>query len=211
MQIFSVSLLAGVALFGVVSAGAAADLIIDTPDVPYTQPADGDWQGAYIGVFGAYAKGEAVAPITFDIKGYLVGVNAGFDFELGNGLVVGVVGDVAKSNITDDDVFLRPSAFDVDWTGSVRGRVGYDAGAFLPYLTAGLALGQSTVTAFDGNEIGSETHVGWTAGGGLEIKATDALSVDVAYRYSDYGSVVYGNTDWSFTTHQVTAGLNWRF
>jgi opacity protein-like surface antigen len=211
MNRLAVTLLAGIAAFGVASVTYAADLIIDTPNEPGIVEASGDWDGVYIGVFGGYAAGSATSPVDFDLNGWLVGVNAGANFTLTDGIVAGIVGDIAWSGITDDEVFVPPGGFDVNWAGSVRGRIGFDGGAFLPYVTAGLAFANATLTAGNGVEVGTNTHIGWTAGVGVEFKATDDLSVDLAYRYSDYGAQAYGVSDFEFTTHQVTAGLNWHF
>jgi outer membrane immunogenic protein len=211
MNRLTVSLLAGIAALGFASSTFAADLVIDTPDEPGVVEASGDWDGVFIGAFGGYAGGSATSPVDFDLNGWLLGVNAGANFTLAEGIVAGIVGDLAWSNITDDDVFAPPSAFDVNWAGSVRGRLGFDGGAFMPYVTAGLAFANATLTAIDGSEVDSNTHLGWTAGAGVEFKATDELSIDVAYRYSAYGAQAYGVTDWEFSTHQVTAGLNWYF
>jgi opacity protein-like surface antigen len=207
------AVLAGAALLSCASAAFAADLIIETaPAAASTADVThGQWDGPFVGVFGGYAAGSATSPIDFDLNGYLLGLNAGTNFTLSNGIVAGIVGDIAWSNIIDDDVFLRPGAFDVDWTGSIRGRVGYDAGSFMPYVTAGLALARGTLTATAGTKVDSNTHIGWTAGAGLEFKATDNMSLDVAYRYTDYGAASYGVTDWEFSTHQVTAGVNFHF
>ena len=58
----------------------------------------------------------------------------------------------------------------------------------------------------------NETHVGWTAGAGVEFAVADNISVDLLYRYSDYGSVDYGaGDDFSLTAHAVTVGLNFKF
>jgi len=190
----------------------AADLIFqDSAVAPEFAAPLGKWDGPFIGVFGGVARGNATSPVDFDLRGALLGVNAGANFTLDNGIVLGVVGDVAWSNITDDEVFLPPSAFDVNWFGSVRGRVGYDAGAFMPYLTAGVAAAGARLTAFTGDVVASQVHLGWTIGAGVEVKATDNLSIDLAYRYSDYGAKSYGVTSWDFANHQVTGGLNWHF
>jgi len=40
------------------------------------------------------------------------------------------------------------------------------------------------------------------------------MSLDVQYRYSDYGSKIYdlsANDDVKLTTNAITAGLNWKF
>ncbi len=58
-------------------------------------------------------------------------------------------------------------------------------------------------------------HVGWTAGAGVEFAVADNVSLDLQYRYSDYGTQSYtlggGDSDFSLTSHAVTAGVNFRF
>jgi outer membrane immunogenic protein len=83
---------------------------------------------------------------------------------------------------------------------------------------SGLAVAGTTAFYDDGFFLvdESQTHVGWTVGAGLEVAVADNLSIDMLYRYSDYGEVGYGGVtsppyDASFTTHQITAGLNFRF
>lgn len=214
MTYYKIALAAAVVATGFSSASYAADLIIDAPvsEAGYVRAPAGTWDGPFVGVFGGYERGKVTSPIDFELNGYLLGVNAGANFVLDNGIVLGVVGDIAWSNAKNPpDLFVPPGAFDVNWFGSVRGRVGYDAGAFMPYLTAGIAAAGGKLTASTGTVVASNTHFGWTVGAGVEVKATDNLSIDLAYRYSDYGSRPYGVTDWKFATHQVTAGLNWHF
>jgi len=207
-----IRLAAGIAALSIASATYAADLIVDEPATPDIAVASGEWDGLFVGTFAGYASGSTSDPVEMDISGWLLGVNAGANFTLTEGVVVGVVGDLAWSNISDDDFIVPPGSFDINWAGSVRGRIGYDAGAFLPYLTAGVAFANATLTdSIMGDEVGTSTHVGWTVGAGVEFKATDDLSVDLAYRYSDYGAQAYGVADWAFTTHQVSVGLNWHF
>ena len=181
----------------------------------------GNWDGMFIGVFGGYGCGTATdetAPSTgiftgdaLALHGWLVGVDAGANFYLSDGIVAGIVGDIAWSDINGVDA--TTATFDIDWVGSVRGRIGFDGGAFMPYLTGGLAVAGATATdpaaASD-----SATHIGWTVGAGVEIAATEELSIDLQYRYSDYGSQDYAltaPTSIGLTTHQVTAGLHWNF
>jgi opacity protein-like surface antigen len=207
-------LTAALAFVSGISAAAAADVppIVDDQGSPMALR--GSWDGAFAGAFGGYSRGSLSAPAAIGLTGLLLGVNGGANFTLENGIVVGVVGDLAWSNLTaDPKVLIPPSAFDVNWTGSIRGRVGYDAGAFMPYLTAGIAVAGATLTADTGMVVGSNTHFGWTAGGGLEFRANDDLSVDFGYRYTDYAAVAYGTsaTPWKFATQQVSTGLNWHF
>src|SRR5690606_16004754 len=130
----------------------------------------------------------------YDLSGWLAGVNIGANFTVTDGIVAGVVGDIAWSGITDDDIV------DIGWTGSLRGRLGFDGDAFLPYLTAGLAVAG---VDFDGE---SQTHFGWTVGAGVEFAVADNVSLDLLYRYSDYQELEYFAPDgdgFSLDTHQI--------
>jgi outer membrane immunogenic protein len=217
-------LAAGVSALAISSA-SAADLIIDTPVEAGVVQASGNWDGAFVGVFGGYAWGElsiddAPPGVPFpEPAGWLLGVNAGANFTLDNGIVLGVVGDIAWADITGtltEPLLASSITTTIDWQGSLRGRIGFDGGAFLPYLTAGLAVAHNNVE-FVGLGAGEDdaTHVGWTAGAGVEFAATENLSVDLAYRYSDYGNAEYTNSSGTgelhLKAHQVTVGLNWGF
>lgn len=187
----------------------AADLVIDPIYAPAA--AVNDWSGFYVGVFGGYGWGTVNSfGVDNDVDGWLAGGAVGANFALSDVIVAGLVGDVAWSNISG---VTGGADINQDWVGSLRARVGYNGGAFLPYVTGGVAatgvsldiLGDST----------SATYLGWTIGAGVEFAATDNLSIDVLYRYSDYGSkdiTLNGITEpVSLNNHQVTLGLNWAF
>src|SRR5690606_3654240 len=83
----------------------------------------------------------------------------------------------------------------IDWQGSLRGIVGFDGGAFLPYLTGGLAFANATRhSPLFGGEDADATHIGWTVGAGVKFAVTDNMNIDLLYRYSDYGAQVYDFT-----------------
>lgn len=210
MKRITIALLATVASAGLLSSAYAADLIVDEPAPVGVVDVSGSWDGVFVGAFVGYGAGtgfeddalDGDVDFEYDLAGWLAGVNIGANFTVGSGIVAGVVGDIAWSGITDDDLV------DVNWTGSLRGRLGFDGGAFLPYLTAGLAVANVN---FDGEE---QTHLGWTVGAGVEFAVADNLSVDLLYRYSDYEELEYfapAGDGFSLNTHQVTVGLNWRF
>lgn len=218
MNRLTLALLAGVAALGIASSSYAADLIVETPVVPGVVDVSGNWDGAYVGVFAGYGWGEAdhtsLDPGNdLDLSGWLFGATVGANFTVGSGLVVGVVGDAAWSNITGDDVFgVGPISHSIDWMATLRGKVGFDGGAFMPYLTAGLAVAGATREAFDPD---TQTHIGWTAGAGVEFAATEDVSINLEYLYADLGEKVYdtGGTPptVALTTQQVRLGLNWHF
>lgn len=204
MNRFVIALLSGVAGLALVSGAQAADLIIDEPAAGVVEVAGGNWDGLYVGAFVGGLAGtfeEIDDGDEFDVSGWLAGVNLGANFTVADGIVVGVVGDIAWSNAESDD-----ELFAVDWTGSLRGRLGFDGGAFLPYLTAGLAVAGGEISGTN------ETHVGWTVGAGVEFAVAENLSVDLLYRYSDYGTAEYfPGEEFGLTTHAVTVGLNFKF
>lgn len=83
----------------------------------------------------------------------------------------------------------------LDWFGTVRGRVGYAAGTTLLYFTGGLAYGgvhdsltltpaagASSTVSRDG------TNTGYVLGGGVEHLLNPSWSVKAEYQYIDLGS-----------------------
>ena len=210
--------LASISLLAIAPA-MAADLIIEEPIVsPGVVDVGGNWEGVYLGAFIGGASGD-FDDVTdgdwFDtddsigLSGWLVGVNAGANFYITDGVVGGIVGDIAWSDVSGD--YEDFADYTINWQGSLRGKLGFDAGAFMPYLTGGLAFANGTFFhAMPGSE--SQTHLGWTVGAGVEIAATEDLSIDVLYRYSDFGDKAYfDSSELSLTQHAVTVGLNWKF
>ncbi len=229
MKRLVLSLLVGTAALGLASTTYAADLIIEEPAPVGVVEAAGNWDGLYIGGFVGYGWGEVSDPNDYydfadtnqviDLSGFLAGVAIGANFTVANGIVAGVVGDLAWANIHGesfdyyDDIWVE---HDINWTASLRGKLGFDAGAFLPYLTAGLAVANATSTPDnDPDYTDTQTHIGWTVGAGVEFAVTEDLSVDLLYRYSDYGTKVYdawyGDDELGLTAHTVQVGLNWKF
>jgi opacity protein-like surface antigen len=225
MNRISLLLLAGAATLMAAPAAHAADLLVNQAAPSYSDfggGSTGSWDGAYVGGFIGYGWGTladedgiilSTAPNETDLSGWTAGATLGANFSVGSGIVLGAAGDVAWSGIggfNNDDTI----DFDINWTSSLRGRVGYDAGAFMPYLTAGLAIAGGT--ASDGPDDSTQVHFGWTAGAGVEVAATEQISIDLQYRYSDYGQATYdlgggSASDLDINTHAVTAGVNFKF
>ena len=224
MNRFTAILATGISLLAFASAAHAADLIIEQPAAaPMVEAASGSWDGFYIGAFGGYALGEAYddnGDSIVELEKYLIGgINVGVNFTLTDGIILGVAADaeyLGLEGLTDDQMG-QEIAYDLYWAGSLRGLIGFDGGAFMPYLTAGLAVAGAQVDASGTvNASDSNTHIGWTAGAGVAFAATENVSVDLQYRYSDFGTQDYtlgslGTESIGFTTHQVTVGLNWKF
>lgn len=225
MNRLAISLLAGVAALSFISSVRAADLIIDEPAPPVgIVDVGGNWDGVYVGAFAGYGWGTLTdddsllaltsGDDTLDLTGWQVGVAAGANFTVSEAIVAGIVGDIAWTDLSGEDT-ASDFAYDVNWLGSIRGRLGFDGGAFLPYVTAGVAFANATASEPVAVTEDTQTHIGWTVGAGVEFAVADNISIDLLYRYSDYGSKDYDltadPTPLSLTAHTISAGVNFRF
>jgi outer membrane immunogenic protein len=104
-----------------------------------------------------------------------------------------------------------------DWLGTARGRIGYAGwNNWLPYLTAGAALGDIKATSPIGSA--NKMKVGWTAGLGVEYALWTNWSVKAEYLYVDLGKFDcgvscsgVGTDNVSFKANLARVGLNYRF
>ena len=179
-----------------------------------------NWSGFYVGAHAGYGWGDsnfdAAAPGTsFDANGWLFGALAGVNYQVGQ-TVFGVETDINWSDFGGSGACgLATCETEVPWFGTVRGRLGYAADRFMPYITGGLAYGkvEANVPGFGGD---SETRLGWTAGVGAEYAFAPNMSWKTEYLYVDLGGfdctacgAPVPNVD--FTSHIVRTGVNVRF
>jgi outer membrane immunogenic protein len=167
------------------------------------------YDGFYLGVTGGYVIGEGdfTAPSDSllasedgkaDLDGGMIGGLVGYDYSFGNGLVVGVVGDMSWLG-AEGDVSNGSSAYSmdlsVDWLGTLRGRVGFELGDALIYGTGGMAFGgvESSLHLDGTGEIGSDdsTQIGWTLGVGANYMLSDNIMLGVEYLYVDLGEATH--------------------
>lgn len=225
------SAVAGLAL-GAVSADVAraADAAIPVK-APRTVPVF-DWSGLYVGGHAGYGGGSfgpGTNPLPqqgvffpHSITGLIGGFQAGYNVQLQNNWLLGVEADISFTSPLDRPK-LVPAPFNTtfDYFSTVRGRVGYAVGTWLPYVTGGLAWGRTRVDLNDpaGDVIGnkSRVHLGWVAGTGLEVALGGNWSGKVEYNYIDLGARTYGLGDVPLPDvavdpkiHTVKVGLNYR-
>jgi outer membrane immunogenic protein len=131
--------------------------------------------------------------------------------------VINVAGNFAPSYLPREIVSNTTSDYSrlgMDWVGTVRARVGYDLGKFLPYVTGGFAYGglsnslgnydygteyrirpttplTATVTPEAARTMGNSSTVsfGWALGAGAEFMVADGWSVKGEYLYTSIGGV----------------------
>lgn len=197
---------------------------------PATYDPPRGWAGFYIGVHGGYGWASAdnrhsgataffpFAPdppqaASFDqsLGGALAGGHVGLNYQAGQ-WVFGLEGALTWSGLkgSSNGVFAAlgadPAASyetKLDWLATLTPRIGWDFGHWLPYVKAGLAMGQvassmSTPTTFGmfspGPHSFSETndHLGWTAGAGVEVRLPHGWIAGLEYNYVDLGSEHFG-------------------
>jgi outer membrane immunogenic protein len=148
----------------------------DTPP-PYVGV---DWSGLYLGVNGGGAWNNTHSSDFVDPTGGFGGGQIGYNFQRGN-IVFGVEADFQGAGISDKDAAGDKS--ELNWFGTVRGRLGYAFGPALLYGTGGFAYGNVKNTAPGFFSTTSETQTGWVAGGGLEYKLAPAWSIKTEYQF----------------------------
>jgi outer membrane immunogenic protein len=175
-----------------------------------------NWTGFYVGINGGGGWGHSdfSAPFTgsSNMSGGLVGGTFGYNWQM-NQVVLGLETDIDWSNIRGSSAcgFGFSCETKNTWLGTFRGRLGYAADRFMPYVTGGLAYG-GVKTSVAGFGDSSTSKAGWTLGGGVEFAIAGPWTAKVEYLYVDLGrtSSVLGS-DASFRTNIVRAGLNYRF
>ncbi len=191
---------------------------------------DGFYLGGHAGgTFGNadYNSDQAVGPGgpfvngNINLDGFAGGLVIGNNFQVDN-FVFGVEGDVTFGDVDGNSTIAGTNYdFDVDVTGTIRGRIGYAWDQLMLFGTAGIALADVKVsdnTGITGSQ--RETNVGFVVGGGLEFAFSDSLLFRTEYLYANYGNETYnlpgpaapGFFDRAdFETHTVRGAIIWRF
>jgi opacity protein-like surface antigen len=206
-------LLGGVALVALAVAPAwASDL--NTPPVYMKAPAVAplyDWTGFYIGGRAGYswwhsngqtedtANGRLFLPSSSNGSSFHGGGQIGYDYMLPSRIVLGIVGTLnsGSHNSSTNVGFKEISTSDgkTDYTGNVRGRLGYAFDTWLLYGTGGWGWSHASstrtqVTGVVGNAVPgtvetiSTSNSGWTAGAGLDYALAKNWDVFAAWLWA---------------------------
>jgi outer membrane immunogenic protein len=182
-------------------AASALDLntVTPAPTKPQQKP---DWAGFY---FRKNSSGSDPWNVLMPSVGFAAPTagahptseNFGYNVQYGN-VVVGLEGSLAAANF--DGKFTAPympatSAGgwtpNMNWLGTVTGKVGYSVGQWLPYVKGGFAAADVGSPLQGAGQIGSFTQsttaAGWTAGLGFEYQLSSKWSLGLEYLYTDLG------------------------
>lgn len=214
-------ILSAAALALVGGSAVAADLPAYEP-APVVAPVVSafSWTGFYAGVQTGYAWGDAevAGPFVgddYDVDGWLLGGFAGFNFEISS-FVAGIEADLEWVNADGDNAV--GSETELNWQGSLRGRLGVALDRVLLYGTGGLAIADVDAT-FAADPAGpvagvstSGTELGWTVGAGVDFAVTDQIFVRGEYRYTDFGEIdTPADADQELNFHTVRVGAGFMF
>lgn len=190
------------AAIGLVSPTWAADQLPRKAAVAPV-PSSYDWTGPYIGFHTGYGWGTSGATGTdhrqHDYGGPNAGVHAGYQKLFSNGVVLGVEGDFTAPDYQNSNVVMSnarshgsSAVEELDYSWTIRARLGYAAGNWLTYVTGGLAgLGERFYVTAPSGSVRKELHerLGWAAGAGVEYAFAPQWRARLEYLYSHYDPV----------------------
>jgi high affinity Mn2+ porin len=158
-----------------------------------------NWTGLYFGAHTGYGGGRSEATLSdpapatghHDFGGIGGGLQAGYNFQLSSGLLLGAEADISFPSYVESNSIVSSLAtarsgviHQWDFIGTARGRIGYAAGRWLPYVTGGFAwAGERYLNDLPsaGQEKVLNVRPGWAAGAGLEYAFAPYWSARLEY------------------------------
>jgi outer membrane immunogenic protein len=235
MRKFAAVLLTTTALAFTVGAVSAADLPVYPssgvlPGMPSLYSRAHIWSGIYVGVnaggaFGNFSANATSGPFTADLgsvnaSGFIGGGQVGAQMQYQH-FVYGVEADFQGSSQDHSDTynFLGTPVTvseSMPWFATVRGRLGWAVDNVLLYGTGGMAIvdGKLSGSALGITASNETSHIGWTAGGGVEWAFAPHWSAKAEYLYMDSGNIEIANVsgitvNGRIKDNIVRAGLNY--
>ncbi len=185
------------------------------------------WTGPYIGVLGGVQmlnqadvmkiiSGDPVT-ITASAQAFSGGIEAGYNFQSGN-IVYGLEMDASvlsqnSMNISAKDTYNSQ----LDWYGTLRGRVGIANEKSMVFLTGGLALAQLNIDdQIIGVRVNSGLTPGLAIGAGIEFAISDQVTLKTELMHIEYAKLDYSDSagfpnTFSTSDNIVNLGINFHF
>lgn len=232
MNKFFLRLAFAVAVLLPMPSALAADLEVPPP-MDDLRPANFDWSGPYVGVFGGAVAVDgdfdgvcSCATVYTDLEhsgiGYAYGVLGGINYQIDE-FVFGIEGDWAfGGTVATNDEPTIDTDLSFNNIATLRARAGWAMDNTLLYITGGLAVVDMEFGAvMASTESDSKWVYGWTAGGGLEHAFTKNFRGRIEYLYVGLPDTDFSLTDTAADTldatqtfndiHMVRAGLTYNF
>ena len=168
-----------------------------------------NWTGAYIGadIGGAWSNIQS----SFgggNASSVIGGVYAGYNWQLAPQWLIGIEGDANWADLT-----VPAGSGDVNWLGSLRGRIGWSPTATtMLYFTGGAAWGTVSIPGVD-TLPATQTKTGWVVGGGLEWApwANNWLVRAEYLNYNFTGILLGAGSRTDLTISEARGGVAYKF
>ena len=229
------------------SSAQAADVVMNQEPAPVVAAPAFSWTGFFAGgqIGGSWsdtdqkitghsnADGFAGRSKSFspDPSGFIGGLYAGYNYDLGNNIVIGADTDWVWGDMDESDSktyqkdqpgkeFKISGKIKEKWAGSTRARIGYAMDRWMPYFAGGVAYAKIDSDAKFSGALNSkvndsDTLTGYTLGAGVDYAMTDHIILRAEYRYTDFGDQDYGNKDFKYNvdykTNDVRVGVAYKF
>ncbi len=148
-------------------------------------------------------------------EGIFAEASIGYDMEFSGNWVAGVMANARYSTISSE--LSAPggnASIDADYGFDVLARLGYKVGAgTLVYGLAGYSHQHFEVNVSGLGNLYDWNANGFSVGGGIETAVTDRTTLNLEYRYSDFGSEDFGSAGLfkvDPSSHTVRAGLKFK-
>src|ERR1700730_7302953 len=148
-----------------------------------------------------YYKAPVAIPV-YNWTGFYIGINGGGGFRRSQWDKIRRVKPSRGLGWRTTDCPLGCKTSD-HWLSTVRGRLGYAADRFMPFVTGGAAFGdiRASTPGFAG---GNNTNAGWTVGAGLEFAIAGNWTAKAEYLYVDLGKFNCGISCGAAVTDNVS-------
>lgn len=182
------------------------------------------WTGMYIGIHGGFGTGPSDWELSTggstsrDIDGGLLGIQAGYNAQLANGMVAGVQLSTSGTNIRGINGCPQGRCkSEVASLTDLTGRIGLNWGSSLMYLRGGVAYQNLNQELDTGTTSFTEKSgsIGYVGGIGAEFYIYENVTSNIEYNYYDFGSNKSDlggvGVDDSNSLSVVKAGFNLKF
>jgi outer membrane immunogenic protein len=197
-------LLVGAAFAAQVASAVAADM------APLDRgPLAPDWTGVYLGAdLGAAWSTTKFNGLAVDASSVGGGLYAGYNWQFAPGWLVGVEGDSHWADLT-----VPAGSGDVNWIGTLRGRIGWSPFAStMLYVTGGAAWSTVSIPGVD-TLPATQTKSGWVVGGGVEwaLWTSNWLVRAEFLNYRFTGILLGAGLSGDMTISEARAGVAYKF
>jgi high affinity Mn2+ porin len=157
------------------------------------------------------------------------GLQGGYEYVFPSRLMLGIEADFSFPNYEDASKVLSYRATgtgyaseEYEWIATLRGRLGYDIGAWTPFVTGGIAWASTRFSRIDlttGNEDANPSNIrlGYALGGGVDYRLDQRWSARAEYLYTNLGLTGFtfasapARYDSQYDLHRFRVGLNYHF